>query len=1122
MRLVTTWEKSVVSVLCLCTLAVVCAGFPVNDGSLHPNFYAATCPQAETIVRQEVTKAVRTNIGFAAGLIRMHFHDCFVRGCDASVLIESTPDNVAEKDTPINNPSLRGFEVIDAAKSRLESVCPGVVSCADVLAYAARDGVAVTDGPRYEIPGGRRDGTVSLASEVADNIPPPTSTLDQLIDSFTAKGLTQEEMVTLSGAHTVGRAHCTSFADRLYNFSATGAADPSIDLRFLSQLRRACPAAGPDGAVDPGLVVPMEPRTPNGFDMLYYWAVLRNRGLFTSDQALLSSPRTAAQVRQSAYGGYPWKLKFAAAMVKMGQIEVLTGSSGEIRSKRKVAILETRMDMMQEDLSELPNKQRINLKELNKLAAKLSTLSSKVKKFGAPFTMKRSSNRSDLLEPNDDNHAKIDVSSVAQMGNCEIIELQRNVIKEQDDELDKLEKTIESTKHIALTINEELHLHDRLISSGYREIETMEMVVVVGAVVLALSLLCTGGVQAQLQVGFYDQSCPQAEVIVRDEVGKAVSATPGLAAGLVRMHFHDCFVKGCDASVLLDSTANGTTAAEKDAAPNRSLRGFEVVDSAKQRLETACKGVVSCADILAFAARDSVVLAGGSPYRVPAGRRDGNTSVASDALGNLPPPTADVPKLTQVFAKNGLSQDDMVILSGAHTIGVTHCSSFSARLYGYNSSTGQDPSLDAAMATRLSRACPASGGAAAANTVAMDDGSPYAFDTSYYQNLLAGRGVLASDQALTADNATAALVAQNAYNMYLFATKFGQAMVKMGAIGVLTGDRSMEARGSRGMKLRLFVAVMAMAISSRSSQAQLQVGYYDTLCPAAEIIIQEEVSKAVSANPGMAAGLVRLHFHDCFVRGCDASVLVDSASGNTAEKDAPPNTSLRGFDVIDKAKSRLETACFGVVSCADVLAFAARDALALVGGNAYQVPAGRRDGNVSSAQETSGNLPPPSANVAQLNQIFGSKGLTQAEMVALSGAHTIGVSHCSSFSNRLYSSGPNAGQDPTMDPSYVSALTQQCPQQQSSTATAGMVPMDAVTPNAFDTNYYAAIVANRGLLSSDQALLADQTTAAQVVGYTNNPDSFQSDFAAAMVKMGSIGVLTGNAGTIRTNCRVVS
>uniref|UniRef100_A0A453J675 Plant heme peroxidase family profile domain-containing protein n=1 Tax=Aegilops tauschii subsp. strangulata TaxID=200361 RepID=A0A453J675_AEGTS len=130
----------------------------------------------------------------------------------------------------------------------------------------------------------------------------------------------------------------------------------------------------------------------------------------------------------------------------------------------------------------------------------------------------------------------------------------------------------------------------------------------------------------------------------------------------------------------------------------------------------------------------------------------------------------------------------------------------------------------------------------------------------------------------------------------------------------------------------------------------------------------------------------------CVVQGCDGSVLLDSTPGNQAEKDAAPNSSLRGFEVIDAAKTRLEQACYGVVSCADVLAFAARDALALVGGSSYQVPAGRRDGNVSVAGETNGNLPPPTANVNQLNQIFGSKGLSQAQMVALSGACVVTTS----------------------------------------------------------------------------------------------------------------------------------
>ncbi|KAG2595377.1 hypothetical protein PVAP13_5KG069700 [Panicum virgatum] len=171
----------------------------------------------------------------------------------------------------------------------------------------------------------------------------------------------------------------------------------------------------------------------------------------------------------------------------------------------------------------------------------------------------------------------------------------------------------------------------------------------------ALILLRSSFVHSQgLQIGFYDSYCPDAEDIVRSTVEQYYVKDATIAPALLRLHFHDCFVQGCDASVLISGASS-----ERSAPQNFGLRGFEVIDDAKSQLEAVCPGVVSCADILALAARDTVDLTGGPSWSVPLGRRDGRISLASGANA-LPSPADPVSVQRQKFADQGLSDHDLV------------------------------------------------------------------------------------------------------------------------------------------------------------------------------------------------------------------------------------------------------------------------------------------------------------------------------------------------------------------------------------------------------------------------------------------------------------------------------
>ncbi|KAL0405555.1 UNVERIFIED_CONTAM: Peroxidase 39 [Sesamum latifolium] len=295
---------------------------------LEMDFYAESCPKAEQIVYDYVNAHIPNAPSLAASLIRMHFHDCFVRGCDASVLLDYTAatGNQTEKvATP--NLTVRGFDFIDRVKHLLEDDCPGVVSCADIITLVARDAIVAIGGPFWRVPTGRRDGVISDVSEALDQIPAPSSDFSTLYTHFANKGLNLKDLVLLSGAHTIGISHCTSFANRLYNFTGAGDEDPSLDSEYAANLK-----AKECKSINSTTKVEMDPGSFRTFDRSYYTLVLKRRGLFESDAALLTDPRTRSIISQLVQGSLEnFYQEFANSMEKMGKIEVKTGTFGEIR-----------------------------------------------------------------------------------------------------------------------------------------------------------------------------------------------------------------------------------------------------------------------------------------------------------------------------------------------------------------------------------------------------------------------------------------------------------------------------------------------------------------------------------------------------------------------------------------------------------------------------------------------------------------------------------------------------------------------------------------------------------------------------------------------------------------------
>ncbi|XP_010695722.2 peroxidase P7 [Beta vulgaris subsp. vulgaris] len=303
-----------------------------------------------------------------------------------------------------------------------------------------------------------------------------------------------------------------------------------------------------------------------------------------------------------------------------------------------------------------------------------------------------------------------------------------------------------------------------------------------------------------------------------------------------------------------------------------------------------------------------------------------------------------------------------------------------------------------------------------------------------------------------------------------------------------------------------------LVVSIGNSNAQLSTNFYSSSCPNLLSTVKSVVQSAVNNEARMGASLLRLFFHDCFVNGCDGSVLLDDTSSFTGEKNAFPNAgSLRGFDVVDQIKTAVEKACPGVVSCADILAISARDSVVILGGPTWNVKLGRRDATTASQSAANTNIPAPTASLSALIKSFSDQGLSTTDMVALSGAHTIGQARCTTFRTRIYN-------ESNIDASFAKTRQANCPSA-STSGSNNLAPLDIQTPNTFDNKYYNNLVNQKGLLHSDQQLFSGGSTNALVQTYSSNPSRFNTDFVAAMINMGDIKPLTGSNGQIRKNCR---
>ncbi|XP_034696482.1 peroxidase 29-like [Vitis riparia] len=234
-----------------------------------------------------------------------------------------------------------------------------------------------------------------------------------------------------------------------------------------------------------------------------------------------------------------------------------------------------------------------------------------------------------------------------------------------------------------------------------------------------------------LELHFYRDSCPSAEVIVKQKARTSMVGDPSTVAALLRLAFHDCRVDvvtvgRCDVSVLLGDSSSLTN--ETLSKKNFGIRKLDTIDEIKSSLENVSSKYKG-------------------PYiEVLTGRRDTLAASKERADEQLPKADISVDELIKIFGQKNIFEEGVALI-GAHALGVGHCRNFENRLR-----PRADPAISPSHAFVLKTIY--SGPSVSDIAFATNDATAISFDNRYFMDTLNGRELLKFDSDISRDPRT--------------------------------------------------------------------------------------------------------------------------------------------------------------------------------------------------------------------------------------------------------------------------------------------------------------------------------------------------------------------------------